>query len=155
MPVLLIFALAGGGYASFRAITPRVLAVRIDGSGTNTNNGNANGNGNSNGNDKKDFTITGDIFGLYPGVQNTPLVLTVFNPNNFDITVQSLTVSVGDAGPGCPGSQITATNFSGSLNVPSGGTAIKSLPITMVANAPQECETADWLLTYRGSAVKK
>ncbi len=126
----------------------------------NGNNGNGNGNGGTsngnsgNGNGNAPFTISGTTTGLAPGVTR-PLNLTISNTQNFDIIVQTVTVTVGSAGAGCPGSNATATGFSGSLTVPKNGTAPLVLSIRMVANAANACQGKTFPLTYGGTGVKK
>ena len=104
--------------------------------------------------EKRDFTVSGEVQGLYPGAQRE-LVLTVGNPHNFDIRVSSLTVRVGNAGPGCSGANVVPTDFTGALVVPGKGTAEQSVPVAMVADPPDACRNATFPLTFGGSAEKQ
>jgi hypothetical protein len=99
------------------------------------------------------FPISGDIAGLYPGAQ-LPLVLTVHNPQHFAIVVTTLSVSVGDAAPGCTAANLTATSFSGQLQVPALGAAAVSVHVTMVHSAPNACQGVVFPLHYSGLASK-
>jgi hypothetical protein len=104
--------------------------------------------------DKKNFQISGQVSGLYPGAQKQ-LNLSVSNPNNFAINVTSLTVTVGSPGVvGCAQSNVAVTNFSGSLIVAKNATVTKSLPINMLSSAPDQCRGATFPLTFGGTAEK-
>jgi hypothetical protein len=104
--------------------------------------------------DKKNFQISGQVSGLYPGAQKQ-LNLSVSNPNNFPINVTSLAVTVGGPGVvGCAQSNVAVTNFSGSLIVAKNATVTKSLPINMLSSAPDQCRGATFPLTFGGTAEK-
>jgi hypothetical protein len=104
--------------------------------------------------DKKNFQISGQVSGLYPGAQKQ-LNLSVSNPNNFPINVTSLAVTVGSPGVvGCAQSNVAVTNFSGSLIVAKNATVAKSLPINMLPSAPDQCRGATFPLTFGGTAEK-
>lgn len=70
------------------------------------------GNGNGGSNPGHPITVTGTSpVGLAPGV-TSPLVVTVTNPNNQDIRVTAVTISVGNATGGCPAAgNITTTSY--------------------------------------------
>jgi hypothetical protein len=58
---------------------------------------------------RQNFTIEGDLAGpLYPGAAASDLDLTLTNPYDFDIKVESLNVSLSTTQPGCD----AATNYS-------------------------------------------
>jgi hypothetical protein len=99
------------------------------------------------------FLVSGDVDGLAPGVTRT-LSLELSNPNDGAISVQSLTVAVGDGRDGCPGANVGVGPWTGPVFVPRGGTAEVSLPVTMLASAPGACQGSTFSLTYGGSAVK-
>lgn len=123
---------------------------------------------------KSGFTISGDASALmYPGVtQTVNLVFT--NPNNFDlkvlsvtITVQSGTTKVGNPNPGCVGTQnlVVARPFTGPAVVPKNST--KSLsdlhvptaqwPVVQMPNLPfsqDACQDTTFHMTYTGTATK-
>jgi hypothetical protein len=104
--------------------------------------------------DKKNFQISGQVSGLYPGAQKQ-LNLGVSNPNNFAINVTTLTVTVGSPGVvGCAQSNVAATSFTGSLIVAKNATVTKSLPINMLPSAPDQCRGATFPLTFGGTAEK-
>lgn len=110
---------------------------------------------NNNGDDPaaQPFLVSGDVDGLAPGVTRT-LSLQLSNPNSGEISVQSLTVTVGDGHGGCAGSNVHVGPWSGPVFVPGRGTAQVSLPLTMLDSAPGACQGATFPLTYGGSAVK-
>jgi hypothetical protein len=99
------------------------------------------------------FRISGSVAGLYPGAQ-LPLVLTVTNPKYFAIVVSSLSVAVAAATPGCGAANLTATSFSGNLQVPALGTAAVSLQVTLAHSAPNACQGVVFPLHYTGLASK-
>lgn len=82
----------------------------------------------ANGGGKSPFTISGAMSGLLaPGVARS-MDLTFTNPNNQDLTVNSLSVSITSTSnpTGCPTSNYSVTQFTGSysgLVVPHNGTA--------------------------------
>jgi hypothetical protein len=99
------------------------------------------------------FRISGNVAGLYPGAR-LPLVLTVTNPQHFAIAVTTLSVSAGNAAPGCTAANLTATSFSGRLTVPAGGTGAVSVRVTLAHSAPNACQGAVFPLRYTGVASK-
>src|SRR5918992_1063732 len=122
----------------------QVLGQQIRGSGSTPP-------GKGKGLEKRNFLIDGDAQDLYPTIETT-LDLTITNPNNFPIRVTSLTVTVGDASGDCSSEYVGVTGFTGgpALIVPENGTAPKSLPLTMSADAPDECQGAVFPMTYEG-----
>jgi hypothetical protein len=99
------------------------------------------------------FAISGAATGLYPG-GSAPLVLSVSNPNPFAIEVTSLTVSVGNAGAGCPAANLAVTPFTGTLAVAGRATAAVTLFATMSHGAPDACQGAVFSLRYAATAVR-
>ena len=107
-----------------------------------------------NGNDKSSFTISGNVTALYPGA-HAALVLTIGNPNNFPIDVRTLAAAVQASSPsGCPATTLSIGGFSGHLVVAGNGTAVKTLPVTMSAGAPNACQIVTFPLKFSGTAVK-
>jgi hypothetical protein len=140
-------------------------------------NGNGNGNGNGAGNngngvgngggDKLSFTMAASVSGLAPGAPKT-LPVQVTNPsgNNGTLTVNSLTVSAGDAVVGgsvvCAGSNMTVTSYNSSAPsatqyvIPKGGSAVVPLTITFqdLADVDQTlCRGKTLPLTLNGTAT--
>lgn len=117
-----------------------------------------------NGNDKKTFTITGSVAGLYPAVTGRTLTLALANNDKFDIRVTSLTVSAANAATGCNrtnvvfGSGTSAAGgqqtFTPNVVVPGNGSATYLVPVTMAATAPNSCSSSTFVLTYSGVAEK-
>ena len=69
---------------------------------------------------KKPFTISGDLPGnLAPGAAAQPLNLTLQNPNNQDLAITNLTVTVArtSAGAACDPSNFTVVQFTGAYPV--------------------------------------
>ena len=126
-----------------------VLGVQLVGGGSS-----APGQTKDNGSDKKDFTISGHVTGLFPGA-HAPLELTLTNPNNFPIDVQTLAASVQAPSPsGCPPAVLTIAGFSGHLAIPANATATRTLVATMASGASNACENVSFPLKYSGTAVK-
>jgi hypothetical protein len=115
----------------------------------------------------KSFTITGSLSELLaPGVSRA-LVLTISNPNNQQIFVTSLTVSVqpGSTKAGCDGPtniQVTQANASSTNTVAVAANSHATLPVGAVT-APQvlmknlptsqdACRGASFTFTYSGIA---
>ena len=99
------------------------------------------------------FVVSGDVGDLAPGVTR-PLAVRLANPNDADISVQALQVTVGDSTGGCAGDTLQVGAFSGPVFVPRHGAAQVSLPVTMAGSASPACQGATFRLTYSGSAVK-
>jgi hypothetical protein len=95
------------------------------------------------------FRIAGDRSGLYPGLSTT-LVLTVTNPQAFAIVVSSVTTTVHAASGSCPASDLSVGSFEGQLLVPARGSATTSVPVRLVADAPNACIGATFPLVYSG-----
>jgi hypothetical protein len=128
-----------------------VLGQQLVGSGSSLT---APGQDKDNGKDKRNFTISGTVSGLYPGAEK-PLLLTVANPNNFAIDVQTLAATVQAPSPsGCAPTVVMIPGFSGQLTVPANATATKTLVATMDADAPNACQNVTFPLKYSGTAVK-
>lgn len=113
--------------------------------------------------DKKTFTITGSVAGLYPAVTGRTLTLALANNDKFDIRVTSLTVVAANAatcdrtnvvfgsGTSAAGGQQT---FTPNVVVPGNGSATYLVPVTMAATAPNSCASSTFVLTYSGVAEK-
>lgn len=98
------------------------------------------------------FSIAGGVTGLYPGL-TAPMVLTVSNPGQTQITVTSVTTSVGDASASCLAGDVSVSAFSGRLVVPAHGSATLSVSATMAHSAPDGCQGAVFPFTYTGQAT--
>jgi hypothetical protein len=148
--------------------TPAGTAVYSGVQGATANPGNPNGGAGGQGNTTPadsaahSFTITGSLEGVYPGAgtggTSAYVYLTVDNTNNQAIQVTSLTLTVGDASPGCTAANLSpeteTVNFS--VVVPKhsslGGTTF-AMPISMIADAPNACQQAHFPLTLTGTAT--
>jgi hypothetical protein len=103
----------------------------------------------------KNFSIAGNTAGLYPG-GTVQLPLTVENPNQQDIRVTGLTVSVvGTSASSCAASNLRTTDYTGpGFVVPGKGSRTISLPVTMARSAPDACQNVTFSLSYAGKAEK-
>lgn len=102
---------------------------------------------------KKDFTISGQATGLYPGASR-PLVLTLANGNNFPIRVTVLAVAVANAGASCAGTNVRVAPLATPVVIPANGTATTTLTARMSNDPPNACKNATFGLTYSGTAEK-
>jgi hypothetical protein len=141
------------------------------GASTNGNNGNGNGgtNGNNgNGQTNKQFVVNDAskvppvASLLYPGGQ-LPWEISVYNPNNFAISVTSIAGSVGQpttisgvAVPAstCASSTVRVDTLSTPLTIDANSTVQTSLTVRMSNDAPNGCKNLKFPLTYSGTAVK-
>ena len=127
---------------------PVVLEAKVADKGSDKNGDKAGGNGHS------AVSIEGTVTDLYPGAQRQ-LALTVTNPDNQDLKVTSLKVTVGNSDkPGCLGANVVATSFSGSFIVKKQQSVTRQLPVRMVASPAASCQGATFPLQYEGTAVK-
>jgi hypothetical protein len=116
--------------------------------------------------DGLDFTITGGVSGLRPGV-TAPIRLTLTNPNGVTIYVTRLSVTVApdSTPPGChTADNISLTQSNASTTdpivVPAGGavtlTTAPRAPLITLLNLPNVnqdvCKSKAFTLTYSGSA---
>jgi len=101
----------------------------------------------------RSFGVSGDVADLAPGVTR-PLRLRLTNPNDSDISLEAVQVTVGDGSTGCSGGTLRVAALPGPVFVPRLGEAGVTLGVTMSASAASICEGATFPLTYGGSAVK-
>ena len=97
------------------------------------------------------FELSGDVDGLWPGGQR-PLVVTVRNPYPFAIVLGSLTVGVASVSAACPASLLHVSTFDGEVRVAGRGTGTVELVASLDPGAPDECQGAEWELTYSATA---
>lgn len=138
-----------------RPSAPTTPAASGSRTGTLTGGSGDSGNGKNNGggNDKKDFVISGNVNGLYPGSSRT-LVVTLTNQNNFDIRVTSLSAAVSDPPGPCTAGVVRVDPMSGTVVVPKNGTATTTLTARMANDPSNDCKSTSFGLTYTGTAVK-
>jgi hypothetical protein len=101
---------------------------------------------------EENFTITGEVGGLYPGAETT-LNAQVTNPQPFPIRVTSVAVRVRDASPGCPASMLEIRGSENAVEVPPGATRSVRLDVRMDRSAPDACQGATWPLEFTGTAT--
>jgi hypothetical protein len=125
-------------------VEPVVLEAKANDKGDDKTGGNGHGS----------FSIVGAVTDLYPGAQKQ-LTLTVTNPDNQDLKVTSLIVTVQNSNqPGCLAGNVVATNFSGSFVVKKHQSVTRQLPVRMIASPAASCQGATFPLQYDGTAVK-
>lgn len=96
------------------------------------------------------FTLTTDYVGLYPNADVT-VPVRVHNPFDYDIAVHTASVQVGDAGPGCPRTNLEAATFSGDVVVRAGADGVVPVHMHMPAGAPDACQGASFPLVFTAS----
>jgi hypothetical protein len=99
------------------------------------------------------FEIEGKAIGLYPG-GTVQLPLSIENPNEEDILVTAITVSVtGTSASACGTSNLQATDYTGpGFVVRAKDSGSLSLPLTMPREAPDACQGVTFILSYAGKA---
>ncbi len=111
-----------------------------------------------------EFTITGNVNGLYPAVW-VRIPVRVTNPHNFTIYVESLTSSVASAPGACPASNFEFLASTASPGSPIAVPANASAFLVPVAKQPQirlknlasnqdTCKGVSISLSYSGTATK-
>ncbi len=93
------------------------------------------------------FVLSADLSGLYPNV-DADFPVSVTNPADFAIAVQSASVAIGDANPSCTATYLTARSFSGDVVVPAHGSATFPIHLHMAGSAPDACQGATFPLTF-------
>ena len=97
----------------------------------------------------------GAMRGLFPGGAEK-LVLTVTNPNSFEIIVRSITVDAEDASNDCASNNLLTRDYSGPpVSVPKKGFTRVAVEVAMRSNADDECRGATFPLQFGGTATKK
>jgi hypothetical protein len=112
-----------------------------------------------------EFTITGDVTGLYPGVW-VPIPVRITNPHNFTLLVESLDAAVSTAPGSCPESNFEIAAWTASpgdaVAVPANASsflvpALKR-PQIRLQNLPgsnqNTCKGVTVSLSYSGTATK-
>ena len=152
---------AVGALATLLGVVSSVTPAAVNAAGTPKSQGtltggsgdNGNGKNNGGGNDKKDFTIAGNVSGLYPGSSKT-LTVTLTNQNNFAIRVLTLTATVADPAGPCTAGVVKVDPLSGTVVVPRNGTATTTLTARMANDPANACKSTTFGLAYKGTAEK-
>jgi len=99
------------------------------------------------------FTIEGSSVGLYPGA-TVQLPLRIENPNQEDLLVTAITVSVTETSAStCDVSNLQASDYSGpGFMIRANDGASLSLSLTMTREAPDPCQGVTFTLSYAGEA---
>jgi hypothetical protein len=101
------------------------------------------------------FSISGDVDGLYPGVDTT-LQLTITRIRKVKVVVRSIDVqSVGVDRAGCPVSAVSSPGWEGRERLLNRRTVTIDVPISMSYSAPDACQGATFALHYEGEGTKK
>ena len=102
---------------------------------------------------KHNFTITGDVAGLVPLVDGT-IEVTVTNKERFDIVVDSVEITVGDASPDCGGEYLTVGPAPLPTVIPGRSDSTLMVTARLAQDVPDACQGMAWPLTYIGTASR-
>lgn len=95
--------------------------------------------------------LSGHVDGLYPGASKR-LSVEVRNSSPIAVVVTAIRTSVGDAGPGCPGANVTVPVKRLSDKVPARSSLAVRLRARMSGAAPDACQQGRFPLRFRASA---
>jgi hypothetical protein len=101
---------------------------------------------------QEDFQLSGELAGLYPGIETT-LDVAVTNPQPFAIEVVSVDVTALDAGPACPGALLEFGGIASTVDVPPGSTVSVPVSVRLDPAAPDACQGVTWSLRFTGTAT--
>lgn len=99
------------------------------------------------------FELSGAVEGLYPTV-GAQLAVKIENPYAFPISVGTLEVAVGDAGPGCDGSDLVIEQVPLPQLVPANGELTITVAASLTDDVADACQGATWPLSYTATASK-
>jgi len=99
------------------------------------------------------FEISGAIAGLYPTLART-LNLKLENPNKVAVTVETLQIEVGDAGPGCTSSNLAVAPVALPVDIPASGETTVAVTVRLADDPDDACQGARFPLTYTGTASR-
>jgi hypothetical protein len=102
---------------------------------------------------KHNFTITGDVAGLVPLVEGT-IEVTVTNKERFDIVVDTIEVSVGDASTDCGREYLVIGTAPLPVIIPARSDSTLVVAARLALDVPDACQRMVWPLTYTGTASR-
>ena len=102
---------------------------------------------------KHNFTITGDVADLVPLVDGT-IEMTVTNEERFDVMVDSIEITVGDAGADCSAEYLTVDPVPLPAIIPARSDATFMVAARLAYDVPDACQGMAWPLTYIGTASR-
>lgn len=98
------------------------------------------------------LALSGSVSALVPGAHRT-IEVEVTNPNGREATVTEIAVAVTAEQAGCPASALEVGRADTPLTVPAAASRTTSLPVTLVATAPDACQGASFALRYSATAT--
>jgi hypothetical protein len=101
-----------------------------------------------------DFSIAGDMHGLFPGA-TLPLELTVYDRLSVPIVVSAITTRVASVTRSCAASNVIVTSFSGQLPVAAHRSTTVAVNVVMMHSTPNACQSGRFIFLYRGLANTK
>jgi len=100
--------------------------------------------------DVEQFSISGEIDGLYPGFVGTlPVVLR--SESSRPLRVTQVHVRVSDAGPGCPATMLSVADTDLHLVLEPNVQTVVPVEVRMVRTAPDTCRGATFALAFTGA----
>ena len=102
---------------------------------------------------KHNFTITGDVAGLVPLVEGM-IEVTVTNKERFDIVVDTLEVSVGDASTDCGREYLVVGTAPLPAIIAARSGSMLVVAARLAQDVPDACQGMVWPLTYTGTASR-
>ena len=99
------------------------------------------------------FSISGDVAGLVPLVEGT-IEVTVTNKERFDIMVDTLDITVGDAGPDCGREYLVIGTAPLPAIIPARSDSTLVVTARLGPDVPDACQGMVWPLTYTGTASR-
>jgi hypothetical protein len=100
-----------------------------------------------------DFVLSGRVEGLWPGAR-VPIEVTAENPYRFDIVIDSLHVGVSAVSASCPASVLHVSSLVGEVRIAARSQGTIELEVSLDSEAPNECQSATWALTYTATAQR-
>lgn len=98
------------------------------------------------------FTVSGEVSGLYPGIDTT-LPARVHNPLDVTLRIVSLGAVTTADDPACPEDYLVVADATPDVVVAPGASATVPLGVHLDRVAPDACQGASFSLTFRGVAV--
>ena len=96
--------------------------------------------------------ITGHVTGMYPG-RVAVFRVRVKNPGHSTVLVKKVSATVGNAGPGCDGTNLIVQRSRKTLHIAPGRRAKLKLRATMVPDAPDACQGLAFPLAFHAKVT--
>ncbi len=105
--------------------------------------------------ESKTFVIEGTVDGfLYPGIDQV-LPVVIINPINTAVSVNTVTITVGDASVACTADNVTVGDVPVPVLLGKKQQATIDVPIVLSVDSANECQGALFPIVYEGVATKR